>query len=108
MHGNTYVNPQGIKTRDFQTIHRELQVFFAVHAAEGTVAAGVHLEITGESVTECIGGTIGVQNESLTHNYQTSCDPRLNASQALEIAFELSQMLTQPVALATRRFEGIV
>lgn len=108
MHGNTYVNPQGIKTRDFQTIHRELQVFFAVHAAEGTVASGVHLEITGENVTECIGGTIGVQNESLTHNYQSSCDPRLNASQALEIAFELSQMLTQPVAPATRRFEGIV
>jgi 3-deoxy-7-phosphoheptulonate synthase len=93
MHGNTYVNPQGIKTRDFKDIHTELLAFFAAHIAEGSVPAGVHLEITGESVTECIGGISGVQHESLTHNYQSSCDPRLNASQALEIAFELSQVL---------------
>ena len=93
MHGNTYTNPQGIKTRDFQDIHRELLAFFGVHAAEGSIAAGVHLEITGESVTECIGGTVDVKHEFLTRNYQSSCDPRLNASQALEIAFELSQVL---------------
>lgn len=93
MHGNTYINARGIKTRDFAKVHAELLGFFAIHAAEGTVPAGVHLEITGEDVTECVGGTIGVQHETLNSNYQSSCDPRLNASQALEIAFELSQML---------------
>ena len=97
MHGNTYTNPQGIKTRDFQDIHRELLMFFEAHAAEGMVPAGVHLEITGESVTECVGGTVAVQNEFLTRNYQSSCDSRLNASQALEIAFELSQVLANGV-----------
>ena len=97
MHGNTYVSPHGIKTRDFQDIHKELLTFFETHAAEGSIAAGVHLEITGENVTECIGGTIGVQHACLTRNYQSSCDPRLNASQALEIAFELSQMLASRV-----------
>lgn len=93
MHGNTYVNPQGIKTRDLKDIQKELMAFFDVHTAEGTVPAGVHLEITGESVTECIGGVSGVQHDSLSLNYQSSCDPRLNASQALEIAFELSQVI---------------
>ena len=95
MHGNTYTSPQGIKTRNFEDIHKEILTFFDVHAAEGTVPAGIHLEITGETVTECIGGTSGVQQEFLSQNYLSSCDPRLNASQALEIAFELSQVLAR-------------
>lgn len=96
MHGNTYLSPQGLKTRDVAAIRQELQVFFAAHQAQGTVPAGVHLEITGEEVTECVGGAVEVRDEALPRNYRTSCDPRLNASQSLEIAFELSQMLSCP------------
>jgi 3-deoxy-7-phosphoheptulonate synthase len=93
MHGNTYVNNQNIKTRDFAEIINELKTFFEIHKAEGTVAGGIHLEITEDDVTECIGGSIRVEDAHLQLNYQSNCDPRLNASQALEAAFEIANLI---------------
>ena len=90
MHGNTTTSPNGIKTRSFGEILAELRSFRDIHASEGTFAGGVHLEFTGKNVTECTGGGQCITNEHLTSDqYETLCDPRLNASQALELAFEL-------------------
>lgn len=92
MHGNTYKN--GLrKTRKFETILEEIRHFFQIHWAEGTVAGGVHLELTGDNVTECIGGSGQILDKDLHLNYQTTCDPRLNADQSVELAFELSDIL---------------
>ncbi len=93
MHGNTYVNSRGQKTRHFETILQEIREFWNVHHAEGTNAGGVHIELTGENVTECVGGSAQLRDKDLELNYQTSCDPRLNPEQAVELAFELSQIL---------------
>ena len=87
MHGNTTTAANGLKTRDFSAIMREVRSFFEVHKACGTVAGGVHLEMTGQDVTECVGGSIGISEEQLASHYETQCDPRLNADQALELAF---------------------
>ena len=72
---------------------REIRRFWEIHRAEGTVAAGLHLELTGDNVTECIGGSRGLADGDLTLNYQTTCDPRLNAEQAVELAFEIAQII---------------
>jgi 3-deoxy-7-phosphoheptulonate synthase len=72
---------------------REVQEFFAIHKAEGTVPGGVHFEMTGKDVTECTGGVRAVTDEDLSSRYHTACDPRLNASQALELAFLVSELL---------------
>ncbi|MGO4914885.1 class II 3-deoxy-7-phosphoheptulonate synthase [Pseudogemmobacter sp. W21_MBD1_M6] len=87
MHGNTIKSTSGYKTRPFESVLREVREFFAVHAAEGTYPGGVHFEMTGKDVTECTGGVRAVTDEDLSDRYHTACDPRLNASQALELAF---------------------
>lgn len=87
MHGNTRSTPTGIKTRRFGDIFSELQLTLQVHKEEGSYLGGVHLEITGEAVTECMGGSEGLMEEDLVTNYTSYCDPRLNEKQALEMAF---------------------
>jgi 3-deoxy-7-phosphoheptulonate synthase len=93
MHGNTVTTAHGIKTRSFDKILEEVRNFFEIHAAEGTYAGGIHCEMTGQNVTECIGGAQGITEKELTDNYFTYCDPRLNANQALELAFLISAFL---------------
>ena len=93
MHGNTVKSAVGFKTRDFQSILDEVRGFFDVHLAEGTHAGGIHVEMTGQDVTECIGGGQRISEQDLSDRYHTHCDPRLNASQSLELAFLTAQML---------------
>lgn len=92
MHGNTYQNEFGQKSRKFDDIMDEIRSFFQVHRSEGSIPGGVHLEMTGDAVTECTGGSRKLLDEHLL-NYQTTCDPRLNAEQSIELAFELAGML---------------
>lgn len=93
MHGNTYKTSSGVKTRSWEDILAEVRDFFAVHEAEGTRAGGVHFEMTGKEVTECVGGMIDLKAESLSERYESLCDPRLNLSQSLELAFEIAEIL---------------
>jgi 3-deoxy-7-phosphoheptulonate synthase len=93
MHGNTIKANSGFKTRPFDRIMTEVRGFFDVHAAEGSYAGGVHFEMTGQNVTECTGGAQAITDASLGDRYHTHCDPRLNASQSLELAFLLSEEL---------------
>ncbi|MBL1404910.1 MAG: 3-deoxy-7-phosphoheptulonate synthase class II [Rhizobiales bacterium] len=95
MHGNTISSESGYKTRPFDRVLKEVQQFFAVHRAEGTHAGGVHFEMTGKDVTECTGGARAVTDEDLGQRYHTHCDPRLNASQALELAFLVAEELKE-------------
>ena len=94
MHGYTIKSSSGYKTRPFESVLREVREFFAVHDAEGTVPGGVHFEMTGQDVTECTGGVRAVSDEDLSDRYHTACDPRLNASQSLELAFLVAEELT--------------
>ncbi len=109
MHGNTISAATGYKTRPFDRILREVEVFFDVHRAEGTHAGGVHVEMTGQNVTECTGGATAISETDLSDRYHTHCDPRLNADQALELAFLIAERMkleresrgvTAPVAAA--------
>jgi 3-deoxy-7-phosphoheptulonate synthase len=101
MHGNTVKSKSGYKTRPFESVLREVREFFAVHNGEGTIPGGVHFEMTGKDVTECTGGVRAVTDEDLSDRYHTACDPRLNASQSLELAFLVAEELTaRRVALA--------
>ncbi|WP_313135299.1 class II 3-deoxy-7-phosphoheptulonate synthase [Paracoccus jeotgali] len=93
MHGNVIKSSTGYKTRPFDSILREVREFFAVHKAEGTIPGGVHFEMTGKDVTECTGGLRAVTDENLSDRYHTACDPRLNASQSLELAFLVAEEL---------------
>jgi len=94
MHGNVEKSPSGFKTRDFENILREVKQFFQIHENEGTVAGGIHLEMTGENVTECTGSqSCAITDDDLASRYHTQCDPRLNANQALELAFMISDTL---------------
>jgi 3-deoxy-7-phosphoheptulonate synthase len=93
MHGNTITSSTGYKTRQVDRILAEVRGFFAVHEAEGSYAGGVHFEMTGQDVTECIGGAQAITETGLADRYHTHCDPRLNASQALELAFLLAESL---------------
>ncbi|MCF1505843.1 class II 3-deoxy-7-phosphoheptulonate synthase [Afifella sp. H1R] len=93
MHGNTVKAANGYKTRPFSSILGEVESFFAIHAAEGSHAGGVHIEMTGKNVTECLGGARPVEVEHLSDRYHTHCDPRLNADQALELAFLIAELL---------------
>jgi len=102
MHGNTIKSDSGFKTRPFDRVLREVRAFFDVHAAEGTYAGGVHVEMTGQNVTECTGGMVDVTDADLSSRYHTACDPRLNASQALELAFLVAEEL-EKVAPADRQ-----
>lgn len=94
MHGNTIKSASGYKTRPFESVLREVREFFAVHTAEGTIPGGVHFEMTGQDVTECTGGVRAVSDEDLSDRYHTACDPRLNASQSLELAFLVAEELS--------------
>jgi 3-deoxy-7-phosphoheptulonate synthase len=91
MHGNTVKSASGLKTRPFDRVLKEVQTFFGVHRAEGSHAGGVHLELTGQNVTECTGGAAAITDADLSSRYHTHCDPRLNANQALELAFLVAE-----------------
>ena len=95
MHGNTFKAQTGYKTRAFDNIMSEVEQFFQIHRSEGTYAGGIHLEMTGQDVTECVGGAQEIKEENLGDRYHTHCDPRLNASQGLELAFRLSEELSK-------------
>ncbi len=93
MHGNIVKAQNGFKTRMFESILSEVRDFFAIHRAEGTHAGGIHVELTGQNVTECIGGSRAVAEANLGDRYHTHCDPRLNASQSLDLAFRVAEAL---------------
>jgi 3-deoxy-7-phosphoheptulonate synthase len=93
MHGNSFVTPSGHKTRRFDDVLREIEGFFAAHREVGSWPGGVHLEITGENVTECLGGSEEELEEQLDHRYETLCDPRLNARQSLDLAFRVAELM---------------
>lgn len=93
MHANTHVSKKGYKTRDFNDVLAEVRAFFEVHDAEGTFAGGIHIEMTGQNVTECTGGAHAITEDHLVDRYHTLCDPRLNASQGLELAFLIAEEL---------------
>jgi 3-deoxy-7-phosphoheptulonate synthase len=93
MHGNTITSGGGFKTRPFDRVMTEIRNFFAVHQVEGTYAGGVHLEMTGKNVTECLGGAREISELDLQDRYHTHCDPRLNAEQAIEVAFLVAELL---------------
>jgi 3-deoxy-7-phosphoheptulonate synthase len=95
MHGNTFQHESGFKTRRFDDIMRELRGFFDVCAANDVWPGGVHIELTGDNVTECLGGTEKVRDADLEHRYETMCDPRLNARQSLDLAFDIAELLRQ-------------
>jgi len=93
MHGNTISSDSGYKTRPFERILSEVQDFFDVHRAEGTHPGGIHVEMTGDNVTECTGGAVAISDAELSDRYHTHCDPRLNADQSLELAFLVAQLI---------------
>jgi len=99
VHGNTRKTDNGYKTRDFDKIRDELRAFFDVHDEMGSHPGGVHLEMTGEDVTECVGGVSDVREETLPDRYNTFCDPRLNGAQALEIAFLIAERMRERTGL---------
>jgi len=101
MHGNTFSTSTGFKTRSFAAVTDEVNGFFDVHAALGTWPGGIHVELTGDDVTECVGGVAELTEEDLVHRYETVCDPRLNRTQSLELAFMVADrlsMMEHPVA----------
>jgi len=93
MHGNTYESPTGYKTRSFDDVLEEVRGFFDVHNKLGTHPGGIHIELTGDDVTECVGGGLEISHEDLATRYESACDPRLNHTQSLELAFLLAEML---------------
>ncbi|MEZ5165772.1 MAG: 3-deoxy-7-phosphoheptulonate synthase class II [Acidimicrobiales bacterium] len=93
MHGNTYTSETGHKTRHFDDVLAEISGFFAAHSQEGTWPGGVHVELTGDSVTECLGGSDDLGDDDLNEAYETMCDPRLNARQSVDLAFRVAELL---------------
>ena len=93
MHGNTYTAESGLKTRNFSDVVDETKRFFHIHRSMGTWAGGIHVELTGDNVTECVGGAENLSDDDLALRYETMCDPRLNASQSLELAFHVAEEL---------------
>jgi 3-deoxy-7-phosphoheptulonate synthase len=93
MHGNTFTSADGHKTRRFEDIWTELRGFFKVHRQAGTWPGGVHVELTGDDVTECLGGAEEILEGDLHQRYTTTCDPRLNARQALDLAYRITELL---------------
>ncbi len=93
MHGNTFTSPSGYKTRQFEDVMEEIRGYFAVHRAEGSWPGGIHVELTGDDVTECLGGSGDVRTDHLQQRYETMCDPRLNARQSLDLAFQVAELL---------------
>jgi 3-deoxy-7-phosphoheptulonate synthase len=95
MHGNTITAPNGRKTRQFEDIVGEIAGFVRAHNAEGTWPGGIHVELTGDNVTECTGGTDHLTNDDLDYRYQTVCDPRLNGRQGVDLAFRVAELIRQ-------------
>ena len=95
MHGNTYTSEGGRKTRHFDDVLEEISGFFAAHRSEGTWPGGVHVELTGDAVTECLGGSDGLIDQDLEEAYETMCDPRLNSRQSVDLAFRVAELLRQ-------------
>ncbi len=93
MHGNTFMGESGRRTRHFDDVMREIERFFQIHRAEGTWPGGIHVEMTGDDVTECLGGSDGIDDDRLGTNYTTICDPRLNGRQSLDLAFRVAELL---------------
>ena len=93
MHGNTISAKNGYKTRRFETIINEIKLFFEIHRNYNTIPGGLHLELTGDNVTECLGGIKNIKTEDLDLRYETTCDPRLNNEQSLEVAFLIADLL---------------
>jgi 3-deoxy-7-phosphoheptulonate synthase len=93
MHGNTFISPSGRKTRHFDVVLDEIQGFFSVVRAAGVWPGGVHVELTGEDVTECLGGAEEVLEDQLDTRYLSTCDPRLNARQSLDLAYRVVELL---------------
>ena len=94
MHGNTFTSESGHKTRHFDDVLAEVGAFFQAHRQVGTWPGGIHVELTGDDVTECLGGSEEVQAQDLAKRYETMCDPRLNARQGLDLAFRVAELLT--------------
>ena len=94
----------GFKTRPFNNVLKEVKNVFAVHQSEGSYAGGLHIEMTGQNVTECTGGAQKISEKDLSHRYHTHCDPRLNADQALELAFLIGDELKN----STKKFKNVV
>ncbi|XP_074275585.1 phospho-2-dehydro-3-deoxyheptonate aldolase 2, chloroplastic-like [Silene latifolia] len=107
MHGNTIKSPSGLKTRSFDAIRAEIRAFCDVHDQEGSYAGGIHLEMTGQNVTECVGGSRTITYDDLSSRYHTHCDPRLNASQSLELAFIIAERLRKRRLGGQRSFGSI-
>ena len=95
MHGNTFTAPSGRKTRHFDAVLAEIAGFFAAHREVGTWPGGVHIELTGDDVTECLGGAEEILDADLGTRYETMCDPRLNGRQSLDLAFRVAELLQQ-------------
>ncbi len=95
MHGNTIKSGSGYKTRPFNDVLSEVRAFFSIHRDKGTIPGGVHFEMTGQDVTECTGGLRALTDEDLSDRYHTACDPRLNASQSLELAFLVNRLMRE-------------
>jgi 3-deoxy-7-phosphoheptulonate synthase len=93
MHGNTFETSTGVKTRRFEDVMDEVQGFFDVHRSLGTWPGGLHVELTGDNVTECVGGGESLLEADLANAYESVCDPRLNRVQSLELAFHVAEML---------------
>jgi 3-deoxy-7-phosphoheptulonate synthase len=93
MHGNTYTSPSGHKTRSLDSIMHEVEGFVKAHHAEGTWPGGIHVELTGDDVTECVGGGDEISEMHLDTRYETMCDPRLNARQSLDMAFRTAELI---------------
>lgn len=96
MHGNTFISKSGHKTRHLADIVTEIAEFFSVHKEEGTHPGGIHLELTGDDVTECLGGDLEeILDDHLGTRYETACDPRLNAAQSVELGFLVAEFLRE-------------
>jgi 3-deoxy-7-phosphoheptulonate synthase len=95
MHANTYTAANGLKTRHFDDVVAEIGGFVRAHRAEGTWPGGIHVELTGENVTECLGGGDALSDTDLDHRYETMCDPRLNARQSVDLSFRVAELLRQ-------------
>jgi len=106
MHGNTRSSGNGYKTRHFDHILDEVVGFFEVHRGLGTHPGGLHIELTGDEVTECLGGAQGIQDADLPDRYETACDPRLNTQQSIELAFIVAELL-QAAAVASSVGVGV-
>jgi len=94
-HGNGVVTSSGVKTRNIKDLSEEIRATFEVHESEGSILGGVHLELTGEDVTECIGGSEELESQHLSRKYETFCDPRLNYTQSLDVAFLVAKLLRE-------------